>query len=133
MDNRTLKRFIRLDKELREIKAKMDRIKDQREEVMVTLLKQFEKAGMASTKADGMTVFIEETLWASAANDNETTCAALKAAGLGIYVKEAFNVQQLSAYVREQVREKKELPEALGKEVKVTKVFKLKTRKAGAK
>ena len=62
--------------------------------------------------ANGITLHIHKQLWARAKDgDMAAAAAALKEIGLGEFVKESFNVQTLSAYVRERERENEPLPE----------------------
>lgn len=130
MDNRTLKRYVRLDTERKELETKIARVKDKQKECEETLKRQFEKAGVQSVKVDGNSVYIMRQLWASAKDgDRQAVCAALKKGGMEDYVAENFNTQSLSAYVRELDGLGDPLPDGLKECVQVVEKFSIRVRK----
>jgi hypothetical protein len=102
MDNRTMKRFVRLDKQRRDFDAKLKDCKRQIEELEPTVREQITRAGLDRVTIDGLTIFIKRDLWVKVPEGmREAACIALQAAGLGQYVAENFNSQSVSAYLRE--------------------------------
>ena len=131
MDNRTLKRLLKLDAEKKELEKKLEKVKETRKEVEGRLLTQFEKAGMRSANVDGKTVYIHKQLWASPKDGRTAVCDALRELGMGDeYVVENFNTNSLSAYVRELDAQEEELPEKLSAVIDVVAKFALRVRKA---
>ena len=66
MDNRTLKKFLRLTRDKKALDVKLEKIKQDLRESEKTLRAQFEKAGLDSTKVDGMTIYLHRQVWARA-------------------------------------------------------------------
>lgn len=136
-----LARFVEIEKEIRDLKARLDTLTNERSELEEVLLRQFEESGVNSMRINGMTVYPMRQLWAGARDgDYERACQALRDAGLSDYVHERFNVQSLSAYVREQAKTLLGpeagpdeiigvLPEPLRDAISVTEKFSLRTRK----
>jgi hypothetical protein len=70
-----------------------------------------DKISIRDPKYRGLTLFIRTDVW-EGHTTKEEAIQALKDAGLEDMVKPDFNSQRLSAYIREQEAEGKELPEA---------------------
>jgi hypothetical protein len=98
-----------LDQELKNVKAEIG----PREEA---LLGEFADLGVTSMRHEqtGKLAYVRRQIWARpAVEDRAEACDALRQAGLGDYVAESFNVQSLSAYFREQVKEREGNGEAV--------------------
>ena len=124
-----------LEEELDEVKASMTAIQDAIAERMLTENPRIRvKVG---EKADGSPVFktvhVKTEIWAGHNGDEMALIEAMKEAGLSDMVKEKFNVQTLSGYVRGLDPDKKLTPEELlhsiplpmQKHIKITKILKL--------
>lgn len=89
----------RIDARKREIETRLSQIED---EVRHTLIEMGDEDNPGSMKLAGSTIYLARELWARPKDgDREATATALKAAGLDYMVKEDFNIQTLSAWVRE--------------------------------
>ena len=129
MDSVKLKRFVELEKERREVETRLKSIKEEAKSLTEAILGDFEEAGMTKATIDGVTVYVQRTLWAKALEgDYERACEALRQAGLDVYVHERFNVNSLSAFVRERDKAGEPLPDAFKGAVDVEERFDVKTR-----
>lgn len=91
-----------LKRELAEVKARMEHLEAQAQREMDDL-------GTQSIRTrSGHTVYLQKELYASLIADKEKAHAALRRHGLDYLIKDNVNGQSLSAYVREQDREKDE-------------------------
>lgn len=117
-----LRRFAQLSREKGELKDRLSEVEKALEAMQLPLQEYFLSAGMQNTRVDGMTLYVRKQTWARLAEGIEMpqACDALKAAGLGEFVREAFNMQTLSSYVRELQRDERELPESLADFISVT-------------
>jgi hypothetical protein len=89
-----------LERELRQLKDQIAPLEDQ-------LLEQFNAEGVRGKRTStGAMVSIRRVIWARPAHgDKHAACDALRAAGMGDYVADNFNVSTLSAFFRERARE----------------------------
>lgn len=81
-------------------------IKDAAATLEERLLEEFAEDGTANWRSrNGVTVYIEDTLWATAkAGETDAACTALVENGFASFVHPTFNVQTLSAQAREMER-----------------------------
>jgi len=98
-----MRRFIKLDQELKTNKEKEEKLKEQRREVEARIIASMEKAGVQRVTQDGHTVYIRRELWASAPGPEGVS--TLKEAGYEEFIREGVVSQSLSAWVRERARE----------------------------
>lgn len=133
MDIEKLRDYVRLRRREAELKAQMESIKKEADDLQHELLEQFGQDGVSSMTVDGMTVYLHRQLWAGAVEGvpKDTVVEVLKSVGLGHFVTESFNVQTLSSYVRDLEREEEELPEELADVIAVREVYGIRTRRAG--
>ena len=113
-DSRSLKKFVRLDKEKRELETKLKKAKAELAEAEVNVLNHFEKMGMSKASVDGLTVYVKRQLWAGREEEvtHEQLTEALRAENLGAFCGPRVNSLALSAYFREEAdRIKAELDE----------------------
>jgi hypothetical protein len=125
--------------EKRRLEGEVNKITKWLNEQEETLLEQFGEEGIQNIKLDGLgTAYVASQLWAGPWQDddgiaqNQLTCDALKAAGLGIFVAEAFNRNTVSSWVREQPKNDLGdpiLPEELRDKLRVARVFYLRVLK----
>jgi hypothetical protein len=126
-----LKRFVELSKRKNQLEAELKAVKADIEAVKDPLMQQFSQDGMTKATVDGMTVYISSQLWASAKDgDAAGACAVLKKIGLADYVKENFNTQSLSAYVREVAKNGEDYPEGFLGVIEIIEKFDLRAVKA---
>jgi len=124
-------RYVELRRERDEVSAQLDRIKDEMRTLEDEIKLDFERTGMESCRVNGMTIYINRQLWASAKDgDHDRLCAALAGAGFGDMIKTSVNTQSLSALVREHDAAGDDLPGALKEAVEVAEVFSVRTRKS---
>lgn len=121
MDIDKLRRFVTLEKQRRELEGELKVIAEERSMLEAQLLKEFEKAGMSSTKIDGLNVRVERMLFATVLKGftKMDVCKALKRSRLGSLVQNTYQPGQLAAYVRELEREEKPLPKALSEVIEI--------------
>lgn len=103
------------------------------------LIEQYAEEGVQNIRVDGSTVYLERKVYAQKEKgpdgevvETSAVTEALIAAGLGDFVTPTYNVNTLSAYLRELDEQGEPLPEALVGLVRPAEVFKLKHRKAGS-
>jgi len=130
VDSVKLKRFVELEKERRDLEGRINSIAREVEGLEQFLLTEFEEAGMSSARVDDITVYTHRQLWARPKEGNmETACKILKQVGLGEVVKESFNMNTLSAYVREKDRSGEKLPEGFENGINIEERFSLRSRR----
>lgn len=139
IDTVKLKRFAELKRLLDDLDAQTKTLKRERDEIEPVLREQFTQAGQQSANIDGVSVYLQRSLWAGAVRledgspDWATSCEALKAAGFANVVDERFNTQTVSAIVREFPKDEDFnpiLPPELVGKITITSGYELRTRKA---
>lgn len=133
MDVEDVKQYIALSGRAKELGTKLDSVKEEIAQLQDKLLKDFEREGVANLTVDGRTVYLHRQLWARARPEVERheITSALKRAGLGQFVSESFNMQTLSAWVRELEAAEEALPPELSDVLTTSEVWSLRVRKAG--
>lgn len=132
MDKRLLERFLKADDTVKALEKQLDDAKKKRTQADERLRAAFERDGVANIKAtDGRTVYLQRQLWARAKDGNRVAVTeALVTVGLDDLVQPGFNVNQLSAYVRELDAAGEVVPPALADVIDVTETFALRVRKS---
>lgn len=126
-----MRRYVELTKRKRQAEGELDELKKELSRLETKLLEDFERAGVDSMRIDGMTVYPHRQLFANARDgDKERAVEALRACGLDDYVKEQFNTQSLSAYVRELDELEEPLPPPLAEALDIHEKYTLRVRKA---
>lgn len=133
-----LKRFAELKRLLDDANNTVKKLKAEYDGLEPVLRDQFAQSGQQSASIDGVTVYLARETWANAVRNGDapdwaTSCEALKAAGYGAVVDERFNVQTVSAIVREFPKDENFnpiLPPELVGKLNITSTFALRTRKA---
>lgn len=131
-----LQRFVEADSAYKRLKAESKDAKMERDEIEERLREHFIDQGVQNMKVNGVTVYLYSQKWAGVQRDDEDrrtatdeererAIQALRDAGLGWMVKEDFNTQTLSAWVREL----DELPPEFEGAINVTERTELRTRK----
>ena len=144
MNTDELKEFVALEKEKATLKARLKAIDSRLTELDESIAQQFVSDGVQSMRIDGRTVYLHRDIYASAKDGaRDAVVAALRDCDLGQYVKEDYNANSLTAYVREMVREAEEqarldnrviddpaeaLPAGLAASLKISTVFSVSSR-----
>jgi hypothetical protein len=142
-----LAEFTALDKKRREIELELKEIAAKQDLLEEKLKDRFTQVGVQHVRIDGLTVYLQRQIWAGAVKrtivlpdgtqdevgDPQTTCDALIAAGHAEFVKQGFNVQTVSAWVRELPIDEETgdpiLPPELVGKINITNVWRVRTRK----
>ena len=130
-DSRAIKVYAKLDNERRACEDRLKKVKSKIEEVEPRVMDFFQKLGLDRLTVSGVTVYVQRQLWAGREEDvtHEQAAAALKKAKLGEYASPRVNTQSLSAYMRELDEAGEDMPAALKGIIKLSEVFKVRTRK----
>jgi len=98
-----------MDASQKKIRKKME------DEVDKPIIDYCEVEGLTSFKTkEGRTVSVNSLIWMKKCeHSDEEICEALKNADLGAYVKEGFNSNSLSFYLRDLNKNEEEMPEEL--------------------
>ena len=141
-----MSRYVALSLERRALEAKLKLVEADLGALDEPLRMQMAEHGVSNMRAGGLTVYINRQLWAGGAkvevtqpdgtvavvNDRQITCDALIAAGQGQFVEPSFNVNTVSAWVRELPQDDNGAPilppELVGK-ISVAERYQLRTRK----
>lgn len=128
MDVTKAKRIVAIDERRRALEDEIQQLKEERRQIEETLLEELAEAGVDQIKADGRTLYTRSEIWASAQD-----IGALRAyPDTAPLIKETVNGQTLSAWVRELERTDEGdpvVPQELQDAIKVSKVYKIATRK----
>lgn len=145
------KRFAQLDKEEKDLNAQLELIKSEKSEIEARLLEEMSDEGIPKVTVelpngnggppDKRTVFSRREIWAGHQGDRDALINALKMSGMEDMVKENFNTQSLSAWVREYATADdgtnlspeeiiSKLPEQLKEHIKVSEKYMVRTTKS---
>jgi hypothetical protein len=101
----TMRKYARLIKDLRTVEARVRALKKDIDQLEPTIREQFTEAGVQRMNVDGVTLYVRRQLWAyPGEGGQEAACRALRRAHHGDMVREAYNVNTLSAWVRERAK-----------------------------
>jgi hypothetical protein len=102
-----VRRFIEVDKERRQLEARLKEVKTEHAALAAQIQTDFDATGTQHERVDGMTVYVAHTLWARPKDgDQARLCAALRSvddADLSVLVEPRVNIQTLSALARERL------------------------------
>jgi len=137
LDTERARRFIALTARKRAIDAERREITKELDTLETAILDEFAEHGIDRIALDGYTLGLRRDIWARPAKDPDTgetlrdaAINALRAAGLNDYVREDFNVQSLSAYVRELIDNGDDVPDELRDSLHITEGYKVSVTKA---
>jgi hypothetical protein len=138
-----LKQFTKLDVEKRKIKLRLKAIEAEMDALQDPIKEMFEQMEMTNTKIGDVTVYLKRDIWVGRANEDvtgEQLASALRAGGLEDYVRsENMNIQSISAWLREQLRDsgiaepgdlRELMPVDLRPLIKISDNFSVSTRKS---
>lgn len=110
--------LVRKTSRKRQLEAELRSVNDRLRHLEETVLEEFTERGITGEKhaATGMNVHTARKVWARISKDDparkevtpeerQRACDALRAAGLGDFVRDDFSTQSLSAHFRQQVKE----------------------------
>jgi len=131
MNDSKLKEFIKLSKEKKDLKCRLNRIDEELEKLEESLLEDFQNIGLSKITLDNSTVYIKKRLFVSPKDGNrEAVLEALRESELTEFIQENFNTNTLTAYVREQFESGFKLSQSLEESLKVSEKFTLNVIKA---
>jgi hypothetical protein len=139
-----LKEFVALEKEKAQLNGRLKVINQRLEVLDGAITEDFVKDGIQSMRVDGRTVYLHRDIYASPKDgERAAVVEALKECDLSQYIKEDYNANSLTAFVREMVREAEEqarlekrvlvdpagaLPAGLAAKLNVSTVFSVSSR-----
>lgn len=101
-----VRRFVALEKERRELEARLALIKDEAQPLAEEIGDAFENSGTQRERVDGLTVYLAYKTYARPKDGNmQGLCDALRACGMADLVRDNVNINSLSAVVREKLKE----------------------------
>lgn len=103
MDMDRVREYMRLRNEQRRREAEAGEAKEQADNIEQELLEQFAEDGVQNLTVDGQTVYLQRTVFAmvDGAYTREQVIERLRQADLGHFVRDGYNHQTLSAWIRE--------------------------------
>src|SRR5688500_9612725 len=100
--NDRVRRFVALEKERRELEARLKMIEEEAAPLKDQIADEYEEDGRQRETVDGMTVYLSYATYASAKDgDMKRLVDALKRHGMGDLVQEKVDLNTLSGVVRE--------------------------------
>ena len=130
IDIRLLKRFAKLEKARAALSAAMDRIDAKLDPTREAVTDALIDAGVDRMTVEGRTIFIKHDIWAKLLKGRKEAIEALKKAELEEYVAENFNMNSLSAYVREKIKNGEPLPKSFDGIIDASHVYKARSVKS---
>lgn len=124
MDFDAMRTYRALVERKRELEADLREVKREIGELETTVLDMMAKEGVQNVKIDGKVLYLQRKIFVGMAEGytREQVIESLRKAGLGDFVQENYNTNQLSAHFREM--DEVVLPEGL----KVTEQFNVRMR-----
>ncbi len=98
-----LQQFVQTEKEIRDLKAKLENAETRLAALEEPLSEQMGLNGMQNASVDGMTVFIKKTQYVSKGKgiSSEAICELLKSLDRGYMVTEGYNAMSLKSLIKE--------------------------------
>ena len=126
-------RYIELHKESRDLKAREKANLAERNAIEPVIAARYAALQIQQqNNMRGETIYLAKEIWASLVRDEDGSTdeahKALQEHGLGYLVQDKVDSRSLSAWVREQRREKTEIPEGLLPFLKISEAYRVKTR-----
>jgi hypothetical protein len=126
----SLSQFVALDKERRQVEARLDAIKKEQAILQDALLDEWADRGQQSANVDGLTIYIARDFICSKKSEisTEQIIEVLRQNGLEQCVQTGYNATGLKAFVKEQLASESEIPEALKSCLNYDTIPRLRTR-----
>lgn len=133
----TANRFLAVEKEIEELeseKAKIQKKIHEKEGALAGIGKEIESIlienGIPNFSINGRTLYMYRRVWATLKpGDRGKICSALKRMGLGWLVAENFNMNTISAHIRELSDKDQEPPEGFTEHFEVKSAIEVRSRK----
>jgi len=123
--------FAELTHRKNDLEAELGKVKERLGELQPLLLDAIEQERFPSrATVKGLNVYVQRRTFASPKEDRKAVAAALVADGLTEYVKEDYNANSLSAFVRDCEREGVPIPPNLDAAIKVTEKFEVRAARS---
>ena len=124
-----LKRFVELKNKVKEFEAVTDTLKDELKTLEAAIVEDFATAGIDKITINGQTIFIQKQIWAKV-EDKQKAIDMLKASEYyNHYVYETYNTQQISAVIREYIKNGDEIPPEFKDVIGYSETFNVKVTK----
>ena len=124
-----LKRFVELKNKVKEFEAVTDTLKDELKTLEAAIIEDFATTGIDKITINGQTIFIQKQIWAKV-EDKQKAIDMLKASEYyNHYVYETYNVQQISAVIREYIKNGDEIPPEFKDVIGYSETFNVKVTK----
>jgi hypothetical protein len=145
MNTELVREWMLLDERKRQLKAELEDVEEQITQKIDAVTDEFVNSGVNNIRIDGRTVYVACDRWPKVKGDKPALVAAMKANGLGDFVKEDFNTQSLRGVMNEWIRTRMDeltpderavfdvndaIPEALRESLGVSEVYSIKSRKS---
>lgn len=129
MNTDRVKKFLELENKQKDLEKLLAEVKKEQAVLESEILAEFEDESCSSVKVNGSTVHLHRSLFASVKDgDHDRAIKALHSLGFRDLVHTSFNLNQVSAVVREADREGKELPEDFKEAFNVFEKFSVRVR-----
>ena len=129
MNMERLKRVIELKNQQKTLETSIDVIKDELKTLEASIIEDFATAGIDKITINGQTIFIQKQIWAKV-EDKQKAIDMLKASEYyNHYVYETYNTQQISAVIREYIKNGDEIPKELSDVIGYSETFNVKVTK----
>jgi len=129
LDIRILKKFARLEKKRDALKNALNKTEAELSPLNEFVTDHLIDCGISNISIDGRNLFIRHDIYAKLLTNKDDATKALKKAGLKEYIDEGFNTNSLSAYVREKIKSKEDLPEAFDGIIGASHVYRARSNK----
>lgn len=125
-----LARFVALDREKRDLEARLEDIGKEQGALQNELLEQWADRGQSSANVDGLCVYISHDFYCSKRKEfsTEQLIETLQESGLERVVQIGYNASSLKAFIKEQLASGSEIPENLSAMINYDTVARLRTR-----
>ena len=124
-----LKRFVELKNKVKEFEAVTDTLKDELKILEAAIIEDFATTGIDKITINGQTIFIQKQIWAKV-EDKQKAIDMLKASEYyNHYIYETYDVQQISAVIREYIKNGDEIPPEFKDVIGYSETFNVKVTK----
>ena len=124
-----LKRFVELKNKVKEFEAVTDTLKDELKTLEAAIIEDFATTGIDKITINGQTIFIQKQIWAKV-EDKQKAIDMLKASEYyNHYIYETYNTQQISAVIREYIKNGDEIPPEFKDVIGYSETFNVKVTK----
>jgi hypothetical protein len=131
LDTETIKEWIELDEQRKNLEGQIDEIKNRLSALEEIILENFASEGIDAFKINGNTVSPQKYTFAVIVDgDKDRAYEALRKAGYGHYIQETCNSKSLSSLVSDLLKTDGQLPEVFDGAISSFDKIKLRRRKS---